>query len=110
MNAIFDLKRSADQFLFNLKAAGNSEILLTSERYTEKANAIGGIESIRQNAPIDERYDKRVSVAGEPYFVLKARNGEIIATSEMYASTSARDKGINAVKHHAPEATLRDRA
>jgi len=110
MNAIFDLKRSADQFLFNLKAAGNSEILLTSERYTEKANAIGGIESIRQNAPVDERYDKRISVAGQPYFVLKARNGELIATSEMYSSTQARDNGIAAVKRHASEATLRDQA
>lgn len=32
------------------------------------------------------------------YFILKAKNGETIATSEMYNSKYAVKKGINAVK------------
>ncbi len=32
------------------------------------------------------------------YFVLKAKNGEIIATSEMYESKQACKKGISSVK------------
>jgi len=32
------------------------------------------------------------------YFVLKAKNGEIIATSELYKTRSSALKGINAVK------------
>jgi uncharacterized protein YegP (UPF0339 family) len=32
------------------------------------------------------------------YFILKARNSEIVATSEMYNSKQAAKKGINAVR------------
>ena len=39
-----------------------------------------------------------MSKADEPYFVLKAANGEVIGTSEMYSSTSAMRKGIASVK------------
>jgi hypothetical protein len=38
------------------------------------------------NAARDERHERRTSRADEPYFVLKAANGEIIGTSEMYSS------------------------
>jgi uncharacterized protein YegP (UPF0339 family) len=43
------LKRSEDQFMFNLKAA-NGEIIATSERYTTKEAALNGIESVKHNA------------------------------------------------------------
>jgi uncharacterized protein len=46
----FVLKKSGDQFMFNLKAA-NGEIIATSERYTTKAGALNGIESVKTNAP-----------------------------------------------------------
>ena len=35
---------------FNLKA-GNGEIIATSEVYSAKASCLGGIESVRKNAP-----------------------------------------------------------
>ncbi len=62
------------------------------------ASAENGIESVRTNSPLDERYDRLESKAGEPYFVLKAVNHEVIGTSEMYSSAPAREKGIEAVK------------
>ncbi|MBL4635858.1 MAG: YegP family protein [Kofleriaceae bacterium] len=34
----------------------------------------------------DERYDRRTSNADQPYFVLKAANGEIIGKSQMYST------------------------
>jgi uncharacterized protein YegP (UPF0339 family) len=77
---------------------GNNEVILTSELYTQKQNAENGIESVRENAPDDARFDRRTSRAGEPYFVLKAVNGEIIGTSEMYSSTSSRERGIASVR------------
>jgi uncharacterized protein len=40
--------------------------------------------------------------------VLKAKNGEIIGTSEMYSSVGARDAGIDAVKRDAPPAPTKD--
>jgi uncharacterized protein YegP (UPF0339 family) len=46
----FVLKKSGDQFMFNLKAA-NGEVIATSERYKTKEGALNGIESVKTNAP-----------------------------------------------------------
>jgi len=104
----FVLERSINQFVFNLKAAGNFETILTSERYTQKAGATNGIQAVRDNAAIDARYERKSSSAHQPYFVLKAGNGEVIGTSEMYSSVAARDNGIAAVNSSAPSASLDD--
>lgn len=104
----YELKRTSDsQFLFNLKAA-NNEVILTSERYRQKASAENGIESVRTNSVLAERFDRRTAVDGEPYFVLKAANGEIIGRSEMYESNAATEKGIRSVMTNGPIAKLVD--
>ncbi len=109
MAGFYELKKSSDgQYMFNLKA-GNGEIILTSERYTAKSSAENGIASVQTNSPKDERYDRRTSSSGSPYFVLKAGNGEIIGKSEMYSSVSARDNGIESVKTNGPTKDVRDR-
>ena len=41
-------------------------------------------------------------------FDLKASNGEVIATSEVYSSQAAAIKGAQSVKNNAPEANLHD--
>ncbi len=107
-SARFEIQRSSDaQFYFNLLAP-NNEVILTSERYTAKASAQTGIDSVKVNAPIDARYDRREAKDASPYFVLRANNNEVIGKSEMYSSNQARDKGIDAVKTHAPGAEVRD--
>jgi uncharacterized protein YegP (UPF0339 family) len=108
MNGRFVLRRSGIQFVFNLRAAGNHEVILTSERYTAKASAFKGIETIRENAPLDERHDRRVSSSGQAYFVLRAANNEVLGASELYSSPSPRDSGIAAVKANAPGALVDD--
>lgn len=106
MPAKFDLKKTNNgQFMFNLVAA-NNQVILTSEMYTTKDAAKNGIESVRKNAPLDERYDRRTSGYEEPYFVLLAANHEVIGKSEMYSSKSAMENGIEAVKKAAPAAEL----
>jgi uncharacterized protein len=45
----FELKKSGDQYVWVLKA-GNGEIIATSERYTTKAAAKAGIDSVKKNA------------------------------------------------------------
>jgi uncharacterized protein YegP (UPF0339 family) len=108
MAAKFELKAAAgDQFMFNLKA-GNGEVILTSELYKQKKSAENGIESVRKNAPDDAHYDRRLAKNDEPYFVLKAGNGEIIGKSEMYSSNAAMEKGIESVKKNAPVAVISD--
>jgi uncharacterized protein YegP (UPF0339 family) len=98
MSGYFVLNKvNTSQFHFVLKA-DNHETILSSEVYESKLSAQGGIASVRNNSPIDARYEKKTSVRNEPFFVLKASNGQIIGVSQMYSSTSARDAGITSVK------------
>jgi uncharacterized protein YegP (UPF0339 family) len=104
----FDLKKAKNgQFYFNLKAT-NGQVILTSEMYKAKSSAKNGIESVKTNAAIDERYERRESKKGEPYFVLLAANKQVIGQSEMYSSVAAMEKGINSVKTNAPDASVDD--
>jgi hypothetical protein len=106
----YEILRASDgQYYFNLLAS-NAKVILTSEMYTQKHNAQKGIESVQINSTNADRYENRVSVNNEPYFVLKAANSEIIGTSEMYSSKQARDTGIASVKDNGPSTDIRDRA
>lgn len=108
MSGKFHLKKSSDgQFRFVLKA-GNGETILTSELYKAKSSALNGIESVKKNAALDERYERKADKAGHPRFNLKAANHEIIGSSEGYNSEAARDNGIESVKKNAPEAEVVD--
>ncbi|WNN42558.1 MULTISPECIES: YegP family protein [Winslowiella] len=48
------------------------------------------------------------TVKTEFYFVLKASNGEVIATSEMYTSKQAAHNGIKSVQQNGPTSDIRD--
>ena len=100
-------KAKNGQFYFNLRA-GNGEPILQSELYVTRASAEHGIESVKKNAPLDERYDRKENTKGEPMFTLKAGNHEVIGVSESYSSAAARDNGIESVKKNAPDATVQD--
>ncbi len=104
----FELKTSANgKFHFNLKA-GNGQIILSSEMYETRAAAENGIESVKKNGGDDTRFERRTSGKGDPYFVLKASNGQEIGRSEMYTSDSAMENGVESVKTNAPGASIAD--
>jgi uncharacterized protein len=100
-------QRINNEYQFNLKS-GTGEIILTSEGYVQKSSCHKGIESVRINSQDNARYDRRVAVNGRDYFVLKARNGEIIGKSQLYSSKSAMENGISSVKTTAPTAEIID--
>ena len=99
--------RSNGEFQFNLKA-DNGQVILTSEGYTSKAGCANGIESVRKNAEDDGNYTRKVSANDKYYFNLKAANGQIIGTSQMYEAESGRENGIDSVKRNAPGASVED--
>jgi Uncharacterized conserved protein len=104
----FEVKtRKNGEFQFNLKA-GNGQVILSSEGYTTKANCLNGIESVKKNAQDDNKFDRKTSTNGKNYFNLKATNGQIIGTSEMYESVSGMENGIESVKKNAPDATVEE--
>lgn len=91
------------RFSFNLVDA-NDQIIMTSEIYESKAAALGGIESCKKNGIEDRRFERKLSTASDPYFVLKAANGQIIGKSKMYPSATAMEDGIASVKTNATSA------
>lgn len=104
----FELKQGdSGKYSFNLKA-GNGQVILTSQSYDGKDGALNGIESVKKNAPDDANYERKTSSAGEPFFTLKAGNGQIIGKSEMYSSAAAMENGIESVKTNAPTAEIAD--
>jgi uncharacterized protein YegP (UPF0339 family) len=107
MSGDYILKRSGEQFMFNLRS-GNHQVILTSQRYASKASAQQGIVSVRKNASDDARYNRLTAKDGSFYFNLAAANGEIIGSSEMYTTAAARDKGIESVKANGPTGVVKD--
>ncbi len=104
----FELKTAKNgKFHFNLKAS-NGQIILSSEMYDSRKAAEAGIASVKKNAPDDKRYEQKTSGKGEPYFNLKAGNGEVIGKSEMYKSARGVKNGIESVKKNAPGAAVVD--
>jgi hypothetical protein len=85
------------QYYFRLKA-GNGQIILQSEGYTTKTAAKNGIESVKKNAGLDERYERKEAANGKFQFVLKAGNHQIIGQSQLYASKDSMENGIESVK------------
>ena len=107
---------------FDLRAA-NGQTIATSEVYAAKNVCLKGIQSVRKNAPIAKFQDQTAADfpvvtnpkfemyrdrAGAFRFRLKARNGEIIATSEGYTSRAACENGIESVRKNAPGAQIKE--
>lgn len=108
MAAKFELKKSEKgQFFFNLKA-GNGEVVFTSQMYKSRESAEKGIASVQANAGAEARYERKTSTKGEPYFVLKAANGEVLGRSEMYSAPASMEKGIQSVMKNGPAAKVVD--
>lgn len=95
------------EYRFRLRAR-NGQVILASEGYSSKSGCTNGIESVKKNAPHDERYQRETSSNGKYYFKLVAGNYEPIGRSEMYERAQSRDKGIEAVKRVAPDAPVDD--
>ena len=100
-------KRKNGEFQFNLKA-GNGQTILASEGYTTKASCENGVESVKKNASDDSNYERKNSSSGKFHFNLKAGNGQVIGSSEMYESAAGMENGIESVKKNAPDATVEE--
>ncbi|MBW1295107.1 YegP family protein [Aquimarina litoralis] len=105
---MFELKnKEGSNYHFTLKAK-NGQVILSSEVYNSKAAAVNGIASVQKNSSEDGRYERKTSKDGKFYFNLKATNGQIIGSSQMYTSESGMENGINSVKENAPGADTKE--
>lgn len=119
----FVIKTTSTGVKFDLKA-NNGEVIATSEVYTAEAACRNGIESVRKccEGGIEDqtvegyetlkhpKFEVYTDKSGEYRFRLKARNGEIIATSESYKAKPSCLNGIESVKKNAPDAEVVEEA
>ena len=115
----FVVRNTASGIKFDLKAS-NGEVIATSEVYKSKESCMNGIESVRvcsaggvEDQTVEgfekvkhPKFEMYTDKSGEYRFRLKARNGEIIATSEGYKAKASCLNGIESVKKNAPEAAV----
>lgn len=102
-------KDKAGEYRFRLKAS-NGQTILASEGYKSKSSCTNGIESVQKNCLDEACFEKKTTAGGKFRFNLKARNGQVIGTSENYESESARDNGIASVGRSAPGAKIDDQS
>ena len=95
------------KFRFRLKAT-NGQIVLSSQGYSTKAAAIKGAESVKENSTDPTAFDATTTESGQFRFNIKAKNHQIIGTSQSYTTASARDNGIEAVGRAADGADIVD--
>ena len=88
--------------------ATNGQVILTSEGYTTKTACMNGIESVKKNSQVEARFDKKVASNGKPFFNLKAANGQIIGSSQMYVNEKNMLNGVASVVKNAPDAPVVD--
>ena len=109
MASKFEIYQSgkSKEYYFRLKAA-NGQVVLSSQGYKDKGGAKNGADSVGNHAVDTKNFEKKESTGGKAYFNLKAKNGQIIGTSQMYASPGSRDAGIKAVASAAKGARVVD--
>jgi uncharacterized protein len=99
--------QAAEPYTFSfLDTAGAS--VVRSENYGVKKSCLNGIESVRKNSQADSRYELAESKNGKFYFNLKATNGQVVATSTLFASEALRSDAIAFLKAHAPEMPIEE--
>jgi len=102
----FQMKtRENGDWQFNLKA-DNGQVVLSSQGYNSKDACLNGIASVKKNCLDENSFEKKEASNGKVFFNLKAGNGQVIGSSQMYADASGRDNGIDSVKSNAPSAEI----
>ncbi len=105
--ARFELQEFSGRFRFSLRSP-EGELILTSPFYSSKLGAQQAIEAVKQNASIDDRFDRRVSETGERFFALMGVEEQILALSNMFSSVATLESRIDFVKQHAAEAPVEE--
>jgi len=108
MAGYYELKNAKDGKIYWHLKAGNHETILSSEMYRCKNSALNAINSIQSNAENEKQYKKRQQTNGRLYFVLKARNGQVIGMSDAYSSNQSLNKGIQSVMKNGSTTEIKD--
>jgi uncharacterized protein YegP (UPF0339 family) len=107
MAGYYQLKKSGDQYMFNLKA-GNHETILTSERYKSKQGAEGASRHARRTLVATTSTSARPPREISRTSCSRPELAKVLGRSEIYSSPSAMEGGIASCKANGPTATMKD--
>jgi uncharacterized protein YegP (UPF0339 family) len=94
-------KDNKGEYRFRLKGA-NGQNIFASQGYSSQKACTNGVASVQRNAALAEQYERKQAQNGKHYFVLKAKNSQIIGQSQMYESAAAMETGIKSVMKNGP--------
>ena len=108
MAGCYELKKAKNgEYFFNL-LAGNGQGILKSEMYSSKSAALNGIASVQSNCGNEGQFECKTSTNGKAFFVLKAKNHQVIGQSQMYESESGCENGMASVKTNGSSTEIKD--
>lgn len=100
-------KDKVGEFRFRL-VAKNKEVILASEGYKTKVACKNGIASVVKNSQEKEMFEVKEVKNGKIHFVLKAKNSQVIGTSQMYATKRGANCGMRSVANNAKVEKIED--
>jgi|ERR1043166_3392379 uncharacterized protein YegP (UPF0339 family) len=95
-----------NQIQFKLIDSAGS-VVVSSGGYPNKDACFKAIRSMKENARVDQRYEKR-TLEGKFFFTFKAASHEVLAKGGPYDSEAARDEAL-AVIRKSIEAAVMDK-
>ncbi len=100
--------RKNGEFQYNLKA-DSGRVILGSEGYSTKAALKNAIRSAQRLAQNEKNFQRMTAKNGKYYFNLRAENGQVIGSSEMYESEAGREHGVVSVMNHSQTDVIEDK-
>lgn len=102
-----DIKK---EYRFRFRASGNHKIIFTSEWYIQKQGCLNGIESVKINSRIPERYKLWKDKDGKNsfWFTMVGWNWEPLWRGETYTTRRERDDGVDIMKSQTYSASVEE--
>jgi uncharacterized protein YegP (UPF0339 family) len=91
----FDLWKDGGAHVFQFVSA-QGETLVDSQDYTSRTAALGGLVSVLDNGINAARYTVTVAADGRAHFELHSANGQVIGTSQTYATKAGATTAVKA--------------
>ena len=108
MSAIFQVKANDKQEYFFHLVDGGGEVLLLSAEYPDKSELEGVIADVRVGTLMSTQIAAGKTKTGDMFFVIKDRDGQIIAKSALFGSQMSFDNALHSVKDNACVAEIAD--
>ncbi len=101
---VFQSKKDK-KYYFRLKN-NKGDVVMNGQGYSTKRTCMNGIESVRKNCQVAERFDAQATKGGKNYFNLVARNGQVVATSAKWDVKRTCTSNMTSIKKQAPKAKV----